>query len=260
MIKLKNLLLEYINEPVAILKRYLTQSDEEKKKEVGLNAVGVDDFLTDNYPDIAKKYISLEYYEANEKLSIDHPEIFDKWSTHVFKNLDNYFESFEGYPTWNYCEYRGIIKNQWLIHFSDDADSIWAEQKFKYGVEDYTKLGLTTYLPDIEKRFGGYNFAYDLNDYIRYGRERFRWKYGKEAVVFKASGIKTWHWGDEEPQVIFYGPSATDIIGFYERRSNGDWYVRTNYKISRDLFHGDLDDVVTWATSNYQQYKRALMP
>jgi hypothetical protein len=36
MIKLKPLLLEYISEPIIVLKKYLCQSDEEKKKELGL--------------------------------------------------------------------------------------------------------------------------------------------------------------------------------------------------------------------------------
>jgi hypothetical protein len=164
-----------------------------------------------------------------------------------------------GYPTWNYCEYRSIVKNQWLIHFSDNAQNIYWDQKFNKGVYDYTRLGLTTHLPESEKEDGGYNFAYLLKDYMRYGRDRGRWKYGKQAVLFKASGIQVWHYGDSEPQVIFWGPSAFDIVLIKEDVNTGDYYIKSNHNYNPP-YSGDFDDCVNWLTNNFNQYKRILLP
>jgi len=38
------------------------------------------------------------------------------------------------------------------------------------------------------KKYGGYNFAYLPEHATRYGLERGRGKYGKEAVMFQSSG------------------------------------------------------------------------
>ena len=253
MIKLKTLLLEYINEPISVLKQYLTQTEAEKKTELGLgNDCLV--FLGKNYPEIYEKYRKNDYGESSEKLMKEYPDVFNVWCDFLYDNEN--FES--GYPTWKYVDYRSIVKNQWLIHFSDDAEDIYRDQKFNRGVYDYTTLGLTKHLSDSTKNYSGYNFAYLLNDYIRYGRNRGRWKYGKEAVLFKASGVKVWHYGDEEPQVIFWGPSAFDIVCIREHQSSGDYYVYSNH--SRDLFVGDFDDCVNWVVNNFNQYKRVLLP
>ena len=258
MIKLKSLLLEYISEPIIVLKKYLCQSDEEKKQEVGLQHDCLQ-FLGINYPDIYETYRKNNYGESSELLMREYPEIFKEWCEFLFKKNINNDVYTEGYPTWNYCEYRSIVKNQWLIHFSDNAESIYRDQKFNRGVFDYTRLGLTTHLPESEKEDDGYNFAYLLKDYTRHGRDRGRWKYGKQAVLFKASGIQIWHYGDEEPQVIFWGPSAFDIVLIKEDPNTGDYYVQSNHNYNSP-YSGDFDDCVDWVTNNFNQYKRILLP
>ena len=257
MIKLKSLILEYIQEPIASLKKYLTKNENERKVELGLHYDCIV-YLEKQHPQIYNKYKNNEYSESSELLMKEYPDVFNEWCNFLFKK-HRYNDDFEvGYPTWNYVEYRSIVKNQWLIHFSNSAQDIYYDQKFNNGVYDYTKLGLTTNLPDSEKDFGGYNFAYLLNDYQRYGRDRNRWKYGKEAVVFKASGIKVWHYGDMEPQVIFWGPSAFDIVLIREDRNTGDYYVDSVKH--KSPFSGDLDNCVDWVINNFNQYKRILLP
>ena len=123
-------------------------------------------------------------------------------------------------------------------------------------------LGLTTY-HSFDKKSGGYNFAFTLNDYERYGKNRsfgsYRgWKYGKEAVMFHASGVKTWHWGDEEPQVIFWGPSARDIVLI--ENLEGEWGV-TNGNTGRVIYKSErLPDVEVWVVNNFNQYRHVLLP
>jgi len=257
MIKLKSLLLEYINKPVSVLKRYITKTEEEIKIELGLHEDCLE-FLGIYYPSIYQQYKNNDYGESSELLMKEYPEIFKKWCNFLYKKHRSYDDFEPGYPTWNYVEYRSIVKNQWLIHFSDTAQNIYYDQRFSRGVDDYTRLGLTTSLSENEKDFGGYNFGYLLSDYQRYGKERKRFKYGKEAVLFKASGIQVWHYSDSEPQVIFWGPSAFDIVYIREDRNTGDYYVYSRKHNSP--FSGDFDDCVDWVINNFNQYKRILLP
>lgn len=119
---------------------------------------------------------------------------------------------------------RPLPRTTWLIHFSDKAWNI-ASEGFKRGVDDVRYLGLTTYLNDREKENGGYNFALEVKDRVvgSVAREK---KYGKNAVMFQSSGVKTYHSGDEERQIIFYGPAIDhrDIILLVS--DGDDWYVQ----------------------------------
>jgi hypothetical protein len=153
-----------------------------------------------------------------------------------------------------------IVKNKWLIHFTNNAEEI-AREGFTKGVNDITKLGLTTRLSDIDKQFGGYNFAYLLGDYVKYSREMYSgYKYGKEAVLFRASGIKTNHSGDREPQVIFYGNTAKNIIPI--KKTNKGEYGEYGIYDMRDgklLYeNNNLSKVVNWVVKNYDQYRSRL--
>lgn len=161
------------------------------------------------------------------------------------------------YPAWSYFDdHPQIIKNQWLIHFTNDAEGV-AANGFKYGVDDMTKLGLTTHLGEFDKKYGGYNFAYLLSDFPKYAKTRDGYKYGKEAVIFNASGIKVYHYGDEEPQVIFYGNTAKNIISI-TKGENADFAIYN--RNGRILFENDdLTKVVKWLTDNYQQYRKNLL-
>lgn len=256
MIKLRPLLLEYIDEPVILLKKYLTKSDAEKKQELGLS-IDCLQFLGIHYPSIYTKYRKNNYGESSELLMAEHPEVFNHWCDFLYKKHRSSDVFDNGYPTWNYMSYNSIVKNQWLIHFSDAAYDIYKDQRFNRGVDDYTRLGLTRRLPSSMKNFEGYNFAYLLEDYMKYGRDRLNFKYGKEAVLFKASGIKVWHYGDVEPQIIFWGPSAFDIVLIRENKNTGDYEVYSKYKIP---FTGDFKDCVNWVVNNFNQYKRVLLP
>lgn len=132
---------------------------------------------------------------------------------------------------------------------------------FKFGVGDMTKLGLTTHLGDVEKKYGGYNFAYTLNDFIKYGKSNnfygSGYKYGSEGVIFRASGIKLWHYTDEEYQVIFYGNTAKNIIPIFSGIYGG---FEVYSKSDRLLFASDdLERVVYWIINNYSQYRKQLV-
>ena len=195
----------------------------------------------------------ISWVEKNNK------ELFTEFGEYLFNKIKNNTLPIpdEDYPAWSFFDGTPeLIKNQWLIHFTKDAYGI-AENGFKYGVDDMSKLGLTTRLSEFDKKYGGYNFAYTLGDFERYARSGSygnKYKYGGEAVVFNASGIKVWHYGDIEPQVIFYGNTAKNIIPI---RFNYDDEFYVQSKKGRVLYKNEkLPKVVDWIKNNYQQYRK----
>jgi len=118
----------------------------------------------------------------------------------------------EEQPSWHYLDYRGTEPRGWLVHCTNEGGEI-AGDGFTFGVSDLSKLGLTTRLSKLDKLEAGYNFAYEADVFDRYGWDRSgRCRYGGDIILFRAPYVDTWHYTDEEPQAIFWGPSATDII------------------------------------------------
>lgn len=248
-----------------MLKNYLMMSNKQQKEElVNRHPYLVKQWVEDDYFDPAVKRFVLnssnEDYEIVEELKNRFPAEYIDFLDWAYSQLSK--NKIDPLPTWYVVKFDSIIKNQWLIHFSDTASDIWAKQAFVYGVDDLEQLGYTTSYTQEAKKYGGYNFAYDIKDYVKYGRSSYRsggWKYGKEAVLFKASGVKAYHYGDEEPQVIFWGQTAKDIVHL-EYSSEADWMV-TNSKTQKVIYRAQtLPDVVKWVINNFNQYKRALLP
>ena len=257
---------EYITSDIVYLRDYFKMSAEDKKRHLPQEySYLFDDFLQDEgidledsiggETDIDESIELVEWLERNNHYLFDEfaNYLYDRVTTHDLPIPDS------EYPAWSFFDDRTqLIKNQWLIHFTEEAQKI-AEEGFRYGVDDMTKLGLTTQLGEFDKKYGGYNFAYTLNDFNRYGKSDYmggnkEYKYGSEAVIFNASGIKVWHHGDGEPQVIFYGNTAKNIIPII----GGDQYKYGVYnKGGRLLYENDeMEAMVKWITNNYQQYRK----
>lgn len=163
-------------------------------------------------------------------------------------------------PAWLTLTNPQQIPNQWLIHFSDE--SFWiSSEGFKHAKPNINSLAYTKWLDDAtytELEEEGYCFAYDVDDFANYYKTfGDRLKYGNEAVIFRASGIKLWHCGDLEYQVIFWGPNAKDFI--YIENTDDGWCVKST-KSGRVLYKGEtVPQVVEWATNNYDQYKNHIV-
>ena len=75
--------------------------------------------------------------------------------------------------------------------------------------------------------------------------------------MFIGSGMEMHHYGDEEPQVIFWGKKAKNIVPI--TKEYGDDYAVHNLKKGGIVYKSqDLDDVVSWVMRNYQQYQNRL--
>lgn len=273
----EGLLKEYISNQMIYLKDYFSMPESSKKAYLPHEYnYFFEDFLIEedidfeqpkeikqsNYADEPEEYVDM--FDSSVELIIwlenNNKELYDKFSDYLYNKIMNNELPIpeEEYPAWAYFDDNPIlIKNQWLIHFTNNADSI-AYEGFKYGAEDISKLGLTTRLSEFDKKYGGYNFSYLLSDFKKYGiRNRGGYKYGDEAVIFRASGIKLYHYGDEEPQVIFYGNTAKDIIAI-TKGDNSDYSIKS--KDDKILFENDdLETVVNWLIKNYNQYRKKLI-
>lgn len=258
---------EYISRDEVTLSKYLQMSEDEKSYWLPFEYYyHISDFFNeyhefydvDGLEDFVEEYEDEEYDMVSE-LETRFPKVFTDFGYWLYDKIETFALGIPDaeYPTWAHMDFTRLVKNTWLIHFTNNADEI-ASSGFKRGVDDHTKLGLTTQMGEYDKKFGGYNFAYDATtNYGRYIGSNSSPKYGSEAVLFRASGIEVWHHGDEEPQVIFYGNTARDIIPI----SGGEeyrWAVK-NIKTGGDLYGSDsIEEVTDWVIKNHSQYRKVL--
>lgn len=262
--QLKQLVLnEYLdNEMMMPLKRLMTMSDEDKE----------DYLIRDFYylsPDFIVNHVDLSelgYDDENE----DGYEIAEDLTDRINGgDLKQYREGFinyiKAYLDSNYTEqppflamyYIKDIHNGWLIHFSDNADSI-SDSGFVFGTDEFNSLSYSGCRTG--NKFGqGYNFAYDVNDFEKYyqSSRSSAPKYGEGAVLFRASGIKVWHYGDEEYQVIFNGKTVNSVvyIRYNDADSDYDWCIKNN-RTGRIIVQDDsLAKLVKWYINNESQYQ-----
>lgn len=156
-----------------------------------------------------------------------------------------------------------LPNNTWLIHFSDYARDI-VREGFTIGEDDISRLGLTRhYNKGYESE--GFNFAFFANSREVDNVARSK-KYGKHAVMFRGSGVHFYHYGDEENQIVFYGPDVKQFILL--ENVDGDFKIVGNQKhVARDylfdptLTHNpesSIEQCVKWVEKNWQQYKNVL--
>lgn len=162
-----------------------------------------------------------------------------------------------------------IPRTTWLVHFSDNASQIVANG-FTQGAEDMTDLALTKHINS--KKYPGYNFVFiadstyanraAANPYS--GRNNGGGKYGKDAVMFMNSGVHFYHYGDEEDQIVFYGPEVNDFILL--DYSDGKYKVHGNYNYKgHDYLFVPNEDTnsfkqcVEWVKTNWKQYSKVLL-
>jgi len=165
-------------------------------------------------------------------------------------------------PTHRHADYRGVVKrNEWLVHFSDHASEI-AANGFVYGVDNMDQLGLTNYFGKSAKQYGGYNFAFVANSRDALGAANRR-KYGDSFVMFRNAGVKMWHYGDEEDQVVFWGKDIDPRMIVQINRVDGEFAIipRGEWKGSQTreyLIKGEYRQVVNWVMTNFDRYRKVL--
>lgn len=279
---METLLREYVDTDMTKLMAYLNSTPEQKFRELEMT-IGYDPMI--------------EYYVGNSDVrqswKTDEEEIMkeDEWDSYGsfdvmrVKNPEDYGAIFKFYllrmagmgleslynsldigsehiPSWYWLEEPELVKNQWLVHGTSELDAAFmAKQGFIRGVKDWTKLGLTTWFDgkSAEKRAGGYNFAYTIEDFEGYGMDGSDIgdvKYGDGTMlVFRASGIRSFHSADGEMQTIFNGKTARDIVPVYA--TMGKLYIFSKKRKPLAKFDTYMD-AFNWVVNNYDQYRKAI--
>lgn len=195
----------------------------------------------------------LEYYDIAQewlgKASKEDLEKFKKWVQN--RPPSDMTDS----PAYEAMSYNSFVKPTWLVHFTDDPYSI-AKEGFKYGHEDTHGLALTTwYTNEARKRHAGYNFAFKVGsrDARICARQN---KYGKHAVVFWGAGVEAYHSGDEEDQIIIWGPSVNTNLIFPVLNEEGSWVVNDWRNDKLLIKDDDFDKVSSWVVNNNQMLQQ----
>lgn len=177
-----------------------------------------------------------------------------------FEFFMRYRGDFYELPSWMTMDFNRIVKNEWCIHFCYDADSI-AREGFKWGTDDIGKLALTG--AGMEKPSEGYNFAFPVGEYHidnnSYGsfNPSTRQRGSQEAVIFQTSGVEVYHEGDEQNQVVFWGPNAKNFIPIKYDREQGGWCIYGNK--GQVLYTGKPSKILEWVLTNLPQYRKQIM-
>lgn len=247
-------LFEYLSQRGLDLYHYFKQSEDDKKS-----------YLPHVYYYFWKKFFkenNIEYNKDLEDFEITHdiyennPYLYNQFCDWLYDKIINHTLDIHSadYPAWVYYDTPQILKNTWLVHFTNNGDDI-VKNGFTKGVNEIEKLALTTHLGDFDKKYGGYNFAYTITDFKKYAKNRLGYKYGKELVIFKSSGVRLWHSGDDENQTIFWGKEAIHINCIHNEY--GDWVIRN--KVGNKIYENEnLEKVVDWVVNNYDQYRKVL--
>lgn len=185
-----------------------------------------------------------------------------------------------------------IIKNEWMIHFSEikNATNI-ASNGFIFGNSYDKDTEQATY--HRVKAEGGYNYAYLATDVLQY------WKDGGQTmgmqpfkdylmnerqdsfVMFKGNGFRFYHDGDMEEQVVFNSiqPGTKVLImhlyGSYcvmnsskpsfsgnvktpiQKGEGGSSLGNPKNHIGNILYHSvEIEKVIKWVMTNYEQYRK----
>ena len=277
------------------LKRFMQEPEEVADENLILDyAYDIPEFFN-NYRDAIMKLSDeeldvLEAYKNDEadeddllKILENHPDIKEAFG-HFCRSIA-YQDNRGARYIYDYNQ-DVYSNNQWLIHFTPDPGEI-ALNGFTKGTQDMEELGVTH---GRQRNEEGYNFAFiadkATNEEARYyltngGYGRLDDNAG--AVMFKADGIEAYHGGDCQYQVIFWGPSARNIIPiyhgdveemsyvgwdyddienpdkFYKNRGDTDcWFILG--KNNNLLYcNEDIRKIIMWVEKNYFQYRNELI-
>jgi hypothetical protein len=195
-----------------------------------------------------------EYWEAAEKLADFFKSELNPWCED-FIQYCSYHGGTE-IPLFCVADFSKEIHNDWLVHMTS-SNNVYGLYKegFSYGV-DLDQLAYTPARGTTDYKYGaGYNFAFEACDADTAENSH----YGDAAVLFQASGVEIYHYGDSQHQVIFYGPSARNLIFLYQERESSTWYVNSEITGNTLVRFDDLQHLVNWCISNFPQYHNHLV-
>jgi len=234
------------------------------------------DWLWENYPNLIEPWMEKEGVDDPNDLDeglayeIWHElpeEVRNEYTEGAKETYINYLLNHDpssAPSTVYYSDIQLLKRPTWLVHFSNNAFDI-SQKGFKYGVDQMDQLGLTTWLGDQAKEYGGYNFAFEAGS-REANNAAAEGKYGKDAVMFTNAGVRAWHSGDEEHQVIFWGANVDPRSIIYIARDDDGWCLQKHWRSKskrglRDcIFRTEnFEDMTGWIEENWRQYAKIIM-
>jgi hypothetical protein len=178
-------------------------------------------------------------------------EHVDDWIKNRQDEHEDFRNSIDVESSLTYLKYQ---KPGWLIHFTDHAKNI-SKNGFLFGHRQDEFLGLS-YTKNESMWFNskgrsGYNYAYSIySPSVDLNGPNF----GAEAVVFWGDGVKVYHAGDDENQIIFWGPDISPDRIFPIFNKMGEYVVYN--KSGRLVKTSSLPmEIAEWVSNNYQMLK-----
>lgn len=151
------------------------------------------------------------------------------------------------YKAYNYFIPKGIVHNAWCIHFTNmEAYESIKSRGFRIGVPDYDALAYSSQYYDKDSHNkSGWNFALPIDN--KYLGDDFG--YGDCGLIIKTDGVRAYHKGDHDDEIIFKGCMVKKKIPFsYEYECHG-WILNGNYyqrcELPNDVYyHEDFNCLV----------------
>lgn len=257
-------LFENVNEDTVKLFNYLNLSNKDKYIDLSLRKSALlNTFLDENYSyELNEDESSIIDSNLNDldkvkAMSNNFKIAFGEW---ILENV-NYLKLQSSMPTWFYLTNPSIIKNQWIIHLTDNPYSIMS-RGFVHGTEDISNLGLTKFTKKELKKNGGINFGYTAEDFHKYGYDSYNkghgihnFKYGSGIVIFKTSGVRAYHKTDEEFQVLFLGKDVKDMMVIDYNEELKKWFIKNEFDevlVSKK----SIEEITDWLNINEYQINK----
>jgi hypothetical protein len=124
--------------------------------------------------------------------------------------------------------YEGDAEDEWLVHFTHDDETLESilNDKCFHGIPNIDHLAITAMSEEWVE--DGFCFAFDLQNVYSNFRDGDGGHYGDRGILFKASGIKLYHNGDNEIQTVFIGDQVSNMIPFWYDSKTKEFYNRDN--------------------------------
>jgi hypothetical protein len=230
---------------------YFEKSIKEKEAELP-------EFFQIHYPHIfdnwalenSNYFVELDEYDSEEEAyeNVIYPttyyelesDILEKYKNFLIEIVDNVFKK-NPYnldlcilPLYVTYTYEDDVIDGWLVHFTDyekNIKSILKSQHFQ-GIPNMYNLAITSTNEDDYSE-DGYCFGFDISDVYENFKDGYS-HYGNFGILFKSSGIKLYHNGDDEHQVVFIGNQVSNLIPFWYDPNTKELYNKNKTIRSND--------------------------
>ena len=225
---------------------YFDKTIEEKEEELP-------EFFDNNYPEIfgnwcmnnSEYFVELDQYDSEEEALENviyptthyelnyYPEAEKAYKEFLVKVIDDVFKN-NSYdldlcvlPLYVTYTHEGDVEDDWLVHFTGEKESQKSILKAGYfnGISDMKNLAITAAANEWVE--DGYCFSFSLDD-VDYNFKSGYSHYGEYGILFKSSGIKLYHNGDDEIQTIFIGNQVSNLIPFWYDQKTKELYNKDN--------------------------------